>query len=241
MLNIEMYRIENGRSYILTDEFDMAESVYYWYTATVKTTIREHVSDVFKLLYKSKALYQDNWGVAKTSNHSELIEKEEYISTKYLSGTSYQKRINRLAEFQLSEGVAIQQRAYQLTNYRLEEHCILELLIKDYLYTDSDIDPLWKEYKIIISGSKIDLSVFFGNFFGVDDASVYVRRTDTTSFRFFDHTGVNHDYDIRSVKNMYVEPSHDLGIFLNKVFTNPTIEPDPRFLNYDFLEKFYLV
>ena len=50
MLNIEMYRIENGRSYILTDEFDMAESVYYWYTATVKTTIREHVSDVFKLL-----------------------------------------------------------------------------------------------------------------------------------------------------------------------------------------------
>lgn len=40
---------------------------------------------------------------------------------------------------------------------------------------------------------------------------------------------------------MYVEPSHDLSIFLNKVFTNPSIEPDTRFLNYDFLEKFYLV
>lgn len=241
MLNIEMYRIENGLSYILTDEFDMTKELYHWYSATVKTTIREHVSDVFKLLYKSKALYQDNWGVAKTSNHSELIEKEEYISTKYLSGTSYQKRINRLSEFQLSEGVAIQQRAYQLTNYRLEEHSVLELLIKDYLYTDSDIDPLWKEYKIIISGNKIDLSIFFGNFFGVDDASVYVRRTDTMSFRFYDHEGVNHDYDIRSVKNMYVEPSHDLDIFLNKVFANPGIEPDTRFLNYDFLEKFYLV
>lgn len=241
MFNIEMYRIEDGKSRVLTDELDMAEKLYYWYSSTVKTTIREHVADVFKLLYKSVAAYQDNWGVAKTGNYSELIEKQEYISSKYLSGISYQKRINRLSEFQLSEGIAIQQRAYQLTNYRLEKDSILELLIKDYIYTDSNLDPLWKEYKIIITGNNRDLSSFFGNFFGIDDAEVYVRRTDTTQVHFYDHHNVNHNYDIRSVKNTYVEPSHDLGIFLNKVFANPGIEPDTRFENYDFLEKFYLV
>lgn len=193
-----------------------------YYTGNLTAYTREYITVITDMLYRLETGYISDWGVLRgitIAGNIRECHENRLIKIRGMEYSCLAEREYDRIDYQLIENNNIHARRYSLKIFTLEDqqsHIVLKAM--DY-FTFNDEVRLYNTDIIKLSGTDIEFSEFFGNFFNIKDDSVYRNRKNELRFSYIDHLKTEHHFSARKYKDRCRPLEYtNRGIVLRELF-----------------------